>query len=140
MYTVELDRVVGPCRLPTWEDQPNLPYTRALIKELHRYNPITSFAVPHASTEDFIYRGNSIPNNTVIWPCLENLNRDPARYDDPQAFRPERFLGDDLEALVSARQRDYWKRDHVNYGFGRRMCPGMSPFSITTLFSLELSN
>lgn len=66
---------------------------------------------------------------------MDNLNRDPARYDDAQAFRPERFLGDDLEALVSARQRDYWKRDHVNYGFGRRMCPGMSlsPYFLSCL-------
>lgn len=69
---------------------------------------------------------------------MDNLNRDPARYDDAQAFRPERFLGDDLEALVSARQRDYWKRDHVNYGFGRRMCPGMSlsPYFILPLFRI----
>lgn len=76
-----------------------------------------------------MYRGNTIPDNTVILPCLDNLHRDPARYDDAESFRPERFLGDDLEALVSARQRDYRKRDHVNYGFGRRMCPGMSLFS-----------
>ncbi|PON29945.1 cytochrome P450-like-31 [Trichoderma gamsii] len=121
----ELDRVVGPRRLPAWEDQPNLPYVRALIKELHRFSPITSFAVPHASTEEIMYRGNTIPDNTVILPCLDNLHRDPARYDDAESFRPERFLGDDLEALVSARQRDYRKRDHVNYGFGRRMCPGI---------------
>lgn len=69
---------------------------------------------------------------------MDNLNRDPARYDDAQAFRPERFLGDDLEALVSARQRDYWKRDHVNYGFGRRMCPGtsLSPYFILPLFRI----
>ncbi|KAJ2989358.1 hypothetical protein NUW58_g3507 [Xylaria curta] len=33
----ELDRVVGPSRLPTWRDEVNLPYIRALIKEVHRW-------------------------------------------------------------------------------------------------------
>lgn len=61
---------------------------------------------------------------------MDNLHRDPAKYDDVDSFRPERFLGDDLDALTSARQKDYRKRDHFNYGFGRRMCPGMSLSSI----------
>ncbi|KAH8125250.1 hypothetical protein FP744_10005524 [Trichoderma asperellum] len=121
----ELDRVVGPSRLPTWEDQPNLPYTRALIKELHRYSPILTFSFPHLSTDEFVYQGYTIPKNTLLLPCADNLTRDRTRYDDVKAFQPERFLGDDLEAHLSARQSDFRKRDHVNYGFGRRMCPGI---------------
>lgn len=34
--SVELDQVVGPERLPSWEDQKFLPYIQSLIKELHR--------------------------------------------------------------------------------------------------------
>lgn len=37
---VELDSVVGRERLPTWDDERNLPYLRALIKEVHRWAPI----------------------------------------------------------------------------------------------------
>lgn len=33
---IELDKVVGLDRLPSWEDQAFLPYVRSLIKELHR--------------------------------------------------------------------------------------------------------
>ena len=40
--TTELDRVVGSERMPTWDDEPSLPYVRSLIKEVHRYNPIGS--------------------------------------------------------------------------------------------------
>jgi cytochrome P450 len=37
----ELERVVvGPVRLPVYEDAQNLPYIRALIKEVHRWAPI----------------------------------------------------------------------------------------------------
>jgi cytochrome P450 len=36
----ELDRVVGRGRFPTWEDEPSLPYIRAMIKEQHRWRTI----------------------------------------------------------------------------------------------------
>jgi len=30
----ELDRVVGASRLPSWEDEKDLPYIRAIVKEV----------------------------------------------------------------------------------------------------------
>lgn len=36
----ELDRVIGHGRFPTWTDEPNLPYIRAIIKEQHRWRTI----------------------------------------------------------------------------------------------------
>ena len=36
----ELDRVVGRDRLPAVEDEPNLPYCRAIIKEVRRVLPL----------------------------------------------------------------------------------------------------
>lgn len=36
----ELDRVVGQDRFPTWQDEANLPYVRAMIKEQHRWRTI----------------------------------------------------------------------------------------------------
>ncbi|KAM0252370.1 hypothetical protein ACHAQJ_007753 [Trichoderma viride] len=121
----ELDQVVGQTRLPTWEDRANLPYIRALIKELHRYCPIFSFAFPHVSIEEIVYQGRTIPNSTWLLPCTDMLHRDPTRYDNVEVFEPERFLGDELDALVSAKQQDHLKRDHINYGFGRRLCQGI---------------
>lgn len=38
----ELDRVVGPNRLPVLEDEQNLPYLRALIKESYRWRPFSN--------------------------------------------------------------------------------------------------
>ena len=35
----EIDQVIGNDRLPTWDDQPNLPYVSALIKEVMRVAP-----------------------------------------------------------------------------------------------------
>ena len=52
----ELDRVVGSERMPTWDDEPSLPYVRSLIKEIHRYNPIASL-------------GPSLSANSLPIPC-----------------------------------------------------------------------
>ena len=34
----EIDAVVGPDRLPGFEDRPSLPYINAVVKELMRWN------------------------------------------------------------------------------------------------------
>ena len=36
----EMDRVVGPDRLPTFDDEPNLPYLVACLKETPRRRPL----------------------------------------------------------------------------------------------------
>jgi cytochrome P450 len=39
----ELDAVVGTDRLPDFNDQPNLPYVNAILKEVLRWQPVTPF-------------------------------------------------------------------------------------------------
>jgi cytochrome P450 len=36
----ELDLVVGPDRLPTFDDEERLPYIRAMVKETLRWRPV----------------------------------------------------------------------------------------------------
>lgn len=122
---IELDRIVGPSRLPVWDDEANLPYVRALIKEVHRWAPIGSLGIPHATSSDDTYRGYRVPKGTIVFPNLTSLSRDPDRYTDPDAFMPERFLDDDLNASASATHPDFRRRDHFHYGFGRRLCQGI---------------
>lgn len=129
----ELDRVVGPGRLPTWEDEANLPYLRALIKEVHRWAPIASLSVPHATSSDGFELINGeqifVPRGTVVFPNVTSLHRDPEVYQNPEEFAPERFLqrGEEemLSAVASAKHPDFRRRDHVHYGFGRRLCQGI---------------
>jgi cytochrome P450 len=63
----EIDRVVGSNRMPTFDDEQNLPYIRALIKELLRTRPPNKIGINHSTTEDDWYEGMFIPKGTNVF-------------------------------------------------------------------------
>ena len=62
----ELDRAVGPHRLPTMDDIGSLPFVQAVTMEAMRLHPVLPLAVPHAAIEDDEYNGYFIPGGSVI--------------------------------------------------------------------------
>ncbi|KAK2042897.1 cytochrome P450 [Colletotrichum somersetense] len=110
----EIGRVVGQGRLPGLSDRENLPYVDALAKEVMRWNPVAPMGVPHASTEDDVVEGYSVPKGSMLLANIWHFAHDPERYPDPMEFKPERFLGSEPQT------------DPARYvfGFGRRICPG----------------
>ncbi|KAL1642590.1 hypothetical protein SLS58_005359 [Diplodia intermedia] len=112
-------------RSPTFADEPALPYIRAIAKEVLRLRPITSFGTPHYTTAGVTYGGYWIPPNTVVAINQYALHHDPARFPDPDAFRPERYLAFPERAGVYAARADAEGRDHWSFGAGRRICSGM---------------
>ena len=63
----EIDRVVGKDRLPTFQDQPALPYVNAWIKELERWSPVLPLAVPHSVTRDDDFEDGQIPKGATVY-------------------------------------------------------------------------
>jgi hypothetical protein len=61
----ELDQVVGSDRLPTFEDEKELPFIRATVKEMLRWRAVNKFGMMHATSEDDWYEGYFIPKGTV---------------------------------------------------------------------------
>ena len=129
----ELTAVVGAHRLPEFDDEPSLPYVRALIKELLRWRSVVPLSVPHRSVEDDEYRGYFIPKGTIvisnIWCGIyvstchykyiingicRAYSRDPVAYPDPEAFMPERFLKD------GKLNPDVQDPAAIAFGYGRR--------------------
>ncbi|PLB51998.1 putative cytochrome P450 oxidoreductase [Aspergillus steynii IBT 23096] len=133
----EIDRVVGPERLPNSKDRENLPYIDALVKETLRWKPVAPMGLPHTSTADDIFEGYSIPRGATLlpnvwsvtllsplalYPSSNEVNRffthDPATYSDPMTFNPDRFLSSDKNLTPE------FDPHRFAFGFGRRVCPG----------------
>ncbi|KDR71228.1 hypothetical protein GALMADRAFT_143937 [Galerina marginata CBS 339.88] len=121
----ELDQVVGRDRWPTAEDEQNLPYIRAVIKEVQRVHAPFWFATPHCTSEEFTYNGMYIPKDTVVVLNCYTLHHNEIRYPDAFVFNPDRYLGDNLSCGESAKLANVMERDHWTFGAGRRICPGL---------------
>ncbi|TFK53749.1 cytochrome P450 [Heliocybe sulcata] len=113
----EIDRVVGPSRLPMFEDKASLPYVEALCWEILRWRPVTPLSVSHATTEADTYDGYFIPKGATIVMNTWAMHMDERVYEEPEKFKPERFLNPD----DSIRRGAY---PMTAFGTGRRVCPG----------------
>ncbi|KAI0631992.1 cytochrome P450 [Trametes polyzona] len=114
----ELDRVVGPHRLPDLDDRDALVYINAVIKEVVRWHIVLAVSVPHRALEDDVVNGYFIPAGTDILPNVWAILHDPEVYDDPETFKPGLFIRDG--ALYKNIRDPY----DFAFGFGRRICPG----------------
>ncbi|KAK1810377.1 hypothetical protein LTR12_015257 [Friedmanniomyces endolithicus] len=128
----ELDRVIGADRTPTFADEADLPYIRALAKETLRWRPVAVLGgTPHASTEPDIYEGWHIPTDTTILGNNWAINLNETYYPNPHKFDPVRFLSDSERAHLGIAKQPYIgqkthpaKAGHSSFGWGRRICPG----------------
>ena len=64
----ELQEVVGPDRLPDYDDYDSLHYIRAILLECVRWIPVLPLGVPRKVTQDDYYKGFFIPKGTEIIP------------------------------------------------------------------------
>ncbi|KAJ3674321.1 hypothetical protein LUZ60_004937 [Juncus effusus] len=110
----EINTVIGTNRLIQESDIPNLPYLRAIINETFRLHPVVPLDVPHESAEECFVGGYKIPKGTMLLVNIHAIHRDPDSWDEPEEFRPERFL-----------EGSKGKRGEIiTFGMGRRKCPG----------------
>ncbi|KZP13862.1 cytochrome P450, partial [Athelia psychrophila] len=114
----ELDSVLGPDRLPTFDDMPALPYLSAITKECHRWEVVVPVSIPHMLTEDDEYKGMFVPSGTVVIPNSWAILNDPLAYPDPSVFNPERLPKD------GKIDPDVQDPQLAVFGYGRRICPG----------------
>jgi len=109
----EIATVMGHGNLPGLDDQPSLPYIEALIREIHRFQPVVNL-VPHSPLADDHFDGYRIPRKAWLMCNVWSMTHDPELYDDVDTFNPERHLHGQTKD-----PRDF------TFGFGRRVCPGL---------------
>ncbi|KAI1790108.1 cytochrome P450 [Ganoderma leucocontextum] len=128
----ELDAVVGPNRLPSFEDRDSLPYITAIAKESMRWQSVVPLGVPHRSFEDDEFNGYFIPKGSTVIANLYAFSRDERVYPEPETFNPERFLKD---GKINSDVQD---PNTFVFGYGRRICPGRH-FAEASLFIMIAS-
>ncbi|KAL6979273.1 unspecific monooxygenase [Sarracenia purpurea var. burkii] len=116
----EIDINVGRERLVEESDINNLVYLKAVVKETMRLYPAGPLSVHRESTEDCNIAGYHVPKGTRLIVHLWKLHRDARVWDNPNEFRPERFL-DDIKSDLRRRHFEY-----LPFNSGRRSCPGMA--------------
>ena len=118
----ELDRVVGRGRRLEESDLPALPYLQAVCKEAMRLHPSTPLSLPHFSFDacDDV-DGYRVPANTRLLVNIWAIGRDPAAWEAPLEFRPERFLPGGAAEKVDPLGNYF---ELIPFGAGRRICAG----------------
>ena len=115
----ELDNAVGKERLVQESDLPQLPYLTATVKETLRLHPAAPLLAPHESSIPCNIAGYYIPAKTRAIVNVWTIGRDPAAWENPLEFRPQRFV----ESNIDARGQHF---HFLPFGSGRRGCPGFS--------------
>ncbi|KAG1452557.1 hypothetical protein G6F56_007786 [Rhizopus delemar] len=106
------------------QDRDDFPYSVCVQKEIMRFRPVTNFGIPHVATEDTLTNGYFIPKDAILISSMETMHKSTAFYDDPEEFRPERFL-QNTQRMSAAANAKINERDHFGFGWGRRQCPGI---------------
>ncbi|KAG7086187.1 hypothetical protein E1B28_002148 [Marasmius oreades] len=130
----EIDRVIGPDRLPDFEDRESLPYCEAIMQETFRWQPVGPVSVVHHTYVEDEYRGYRIPKNSTVIPNVWAILHDETMYPDPYRFNPNRWLTTlkDGKLGINPNIRD----TTAGFGFGRRICPGRQLGLSTTFLTI----
>ena len=101
---------------PGFGDLPSLQYTEAAIQEAMRLYP-PAHEIRREPAEDVEIGGYRVPEGSLLVLPTWVLHRDERFWEDPEAFRPERFLDDE----AAADRPDF---AYFPFGGGPRHCIG----------------
>lgn len=81
----------------------HLPYLRACLDESLRLQPPTSFGLPRRTPpEGMPILGEYVAGDTSVSMSSYVVHRNEKIFPDPEAYRPERWLGEDSKDLQAA--------------------------------------
>jgi cytochrome P450 len=113
----EVDAHVGEPAAWTIERFAALAYVEACANETLRLRPVVPFIMLQALRETSV-AGIRVPVDTLIWCAMRSDALREKHFDEPERFRPERWLADGGHAASAA------NRVAMPFGAGPRVCPG----------------
>ncbi|KAG5536998.1 hypothetical protein RHGRI_024437 [Rhododendron griersonianum] len=102
----------------TDDDLDKMHYLKAVMKEGLRIRTPLPLLAPRESIQDARVMGYDIAAGSQVLINAWAISRDPLTWEDPEEFRPERFLN----SSVDLKGHDF---EYVPFGAGRRGCPGI---------------
>uniref|UniRef100_A0A453A7E1 Cytochrome P450 71D7 n=2 Tax=Aegilops tauschii subsp. strangulata TaxID=200361 RepID=A0A453A7E1_AEGTS len=123
------DVLVEDLAVFTDRDLTKLQYMQMIINETFRLHPPAAL-VPRMCREDCTIMGYDIPKGTNVFINVFAIAQDPACWDNPGEFKPDRF-----ENNVNYNGTYF---EFIPFGAGRRQCPGIQ-FS-SSLMEMALTN
>lgn len=114
----ELVQVIGKGNPVEESDISRLPYLQAVVKETFRLHPAVPLLLPRRAEADVEVAGFTIPKGAQVMVNAWAIGRDSSTWEDPNEFKPERFLGSEID--VKGRSFEL-----IPFGGGRRICPGL---------------
>lgn len=79
------------------DDIEKMPYLKGVIKESLRQHSPVPLLVPRESTRDTRVMGYDVVSGTQVIINAWSIARDPLLWENPQHFKPERFLGSSID-------------------------------------------
>jgi cytochrome P450 len=116
-------------RAPTAADYSALAYTRAVIQETMRLYPPIWGLLRVASVADRVGQVDIRPGDRIAL-FAYGVHHSARFWDEPEAFRPERWLGD------AARKRKPYT--YLPFGGGKRSCIGGAMSQVENTLSLSM--
>lgn len=110
----EIDEVVGN-RLPGASDLPRLRWTEAIVKESLRLYP-PAYVIGREALAPCTLGGYAVPARATIYISPWTLHHDPRWFEEPEAFRPERWTDGGAARIP--------KYVYIPFGGGPRVCIG----------------
>ncbi len=110
----ELAEVLGD-RRPAFTDLSALTYTRQVIEESMRLYP-PAWITDRVAVADDEVNGVQIPAGTIVILYIYGAHRNPQTWDQPAAFRPERF--------APSHKDEQHPFQYLPFGGGPRLCIG----------------
>jgi len=103
-----------------------LHYNRACFKEAMRLYPPAPLTVRHTTRPSTI-GGVAVPTGTMLYIPIWHVHRSEYNWDDPEAFRPERFLSrgeDDQRRGAACQNKAQSPYAWIPFSGGQRNCVG----------------
>ena len=128
----QIDSVIGTGEF-TRDHLDRLPYCAGIVRETLRLSAAApGFNIePLPETKGPVLLGGGkyeVPAKQTMIIVLHGVNRDPAVFEEPEAFRPERMVGEAFEKLPEGAKK--W------FGNGKRVCYGKNHAWVWNMITL----